>query len=267
MKIILGTANVKKKYGLSSNNLTLKEFGEVQHYLKKNNFFLEVAEDYKNTKHTTNNKLKLFYKINFFKNQNNLIKINNLLKNKNLFCLMIHNIKSIKYEGFKKIYNYLIFLKSKKIIKSFGISIYDLKDLNIIKNYNFDYIQIPLNIFNQTFNKRNTMQFRKKGTKFIARSIFFQGIVFDKRYLKLNSITLNNKIKKIQKELFKKKINILEFCLNYIKINTWLWGFVIGVDKLDQLKHIKNFFQRKKFIHKYQKYRIYEKKIIDPRHW
>ena len=78
---------------------------------------------------------------------------------------------------------------------------------------------------------------------------------------------MNNKIEIIQQELVKKKIDTLNFYLNYIKMNTWLWGFVVGVDSLGQLKYIKNTFQRKKFIHNYQKYRIHEKKIIDPRNW
>ena len=35
MKIILGTANVAKKYGLNSNNLKIKEFDKIKKYLKK----------------------------------------------------------------------------------------------------------------------------------------------------------------------------------------------------------------------------------------
>ena len=35
MKIILGTANVKNKYGLNANNLNLKEFNKVKNYSKK----------------------------------------------------------------------------------------------------------------------------------------------------------------------------------------------------------------------------------------
>ena len=262
MKIILGTANVKNKYGLNSNNLNLKEFTKVKSYLKKNNFYLEVAEDYNNLKYTSNNKIKLFYKINFYKNKNNFNKINKIMKNENLFCMMIHNIKSINYSNFEKLYNYINSLKSKKIIKNFGISIYDLKDLETIQKYNFDFIQIPLNIFNQTFNERNTLSLRKKGAKFIARSIFFQGTIFNNGYLKLNSNILNIKFKNIQKELSKKKIDILKLNLNYIKMNSWLWGFVVGVDSLKQLKQIKKTHQGKKFIYNYQKYRIYEKKII-----
>ena len=267
MKIILGTANVNKNYGLNSNKLNYKEFEKVKSYLKKNNFFLEVAEDYKNTKSTTNNNLKLFYKINFYENKNNFHKIDNLVKNKNIFCLMIHSTKSLKHKEFKILYDYISLLKSKKLIKNFGISIYDLKDLKIIKNYKFDFIQLPLNIFNQTFNNRNTLNIRNRGTKFIARSILFQGTTLNEGYVKLKSEKLNNKIQIIKKELFKKKIHILKFYLNFIKMNTWLWGFVIGVDDLNQLKQIRHFYIQRKFSHKYQKYRIYEKKIIDPRNW
>ena len=85
MKIILGTANVAKKYGLNSNNLKIKEFDKIKKYLKKNNFFLEVAEDYKNIKYTINNKLKLFYKINFFKKKIILPNFKNYLKKKIYF--------------------------------------------------------------------------------------------------------------------------------------------------------------------------------------
>ena len=86
---------------------------------------------------------------------------------------MLHNTKILKHKDFDKLYHYVNLLKSKNKIKNFGISIYDLNDLKIIKKYYFDYIQIPLNIFNQTFNYQNTLYFRKKGTRFIARSVFF----------------------------------------------------------------------------------------------
>ena len=44
MKIILGTANVKNKYGLNANNLNLKEFNKVKSYSKKNNFYWKLLK-------------------------------------------------------------------------------------------------------------------------------------------------------------------------------------------------------------------------------
>ena len=84
---------------------------------------------------------------------------------------MIHNIDKYSVENLKK--NYLILKNFSKTIPKLkiGISIYDIKDLNLIKksNLRFDYIQIPINILNNTFTKKNTSELRSKGSKFIAR--------------------------------------------------------------------------------------------------
>ena len=81
-----------------------------------------------------------------------------LLILKNIYCLMIHNIDHNSLKILKQ--NYLVLKNISKIIPKvkIGISIYDLKDLNLIRrsNLKFDYIQIPLNIFDNTFNKENT---------------------------------------------------------------------------------------------------------------
>ena len=174
MKIILGTANIKKQYGLNSNEFVIKDLNKVKNYSIKNNFFLEVAEDYKNTKYSLNDKLKLFYKINLNEKKKFFYKINNLCKKKNLFCLMLHNTKILKHKDFDKLYHYVNLLKSKNKIKNFGISIYDLNDLKIIKKYYFDYIQIPLNIFNQTFNYQNTLYFRKRVQDLLLDQFFYK---------------------------------------------------------------------------------------------
>ena len=49
----------------------------------------------------------------------------------------------------------------------------------------------------------------------------------------------------MNKILINEKINIVKFYLNFIKLNTWLWGFVVGVDNIAQLKQIKNTFSKK----------------------
>ena len=41
MKIILGTANIKKQYGLNSNEFVIKDLNKVKNYSIKNNFFFK----------------------------------------------------------------------------------------------------------------------------------------------------------------------------------------------------------------------------------
>ena len=90
---------------------------------------------------------------------------------------MIHNIDHNSLKKIKKNYSDLKKL-SKNIPKvKIGISIYDLKDLNLIRrsNLKFDYIQIPLNIFDNTFNEKNTSDLRKKGLNLLSKIHIFTG--------------------------------------------------------------------------------------------
>ena len=61
---------------------------------------------------------------------------------------MIHSEKDIKIFKYKKIKLFFESIKKKKIISKIGISIYDFSKMEkYLRIYNFDVIQIPLNIF------------------------------------------------------------------------------------------------------------------------
>jgi aryl-alcohol dehydrogenase-like predicted oxidoreductase len=239
---------------------------------KKKIIFFDCSIDYVNLNSLKNfffSKSKIFYKIKI--NQINIQKTIKELTSlkKNIYCLMIHNIDHNSIKRLKKNYANLKIL-SKIIPKvKLGISIYDLKDLNLIKrsNLKFDYIQIPLNIFDNTFNKENTNDLRKKGFKFIARSIFLQGILL--RSSKDQSIKKNFKIKlnKLDQFIYKHKISRLEICLDFIKKQKWINKTIIGIDDVHQLKNIIYKINIKKRIKYNYKFFTNEKKIIDPRIW
>ena len=267
MKLILGTANLNNSYGVNKNKLSLTEYKKITN-LFKNNFYIDTAHEYKNIDFIKKNKNKIFYKLNLIPNSKNLKIIEKISKIKNLHCIMLHNAKNLEHKHFNLIYEKIFKLKKLKIINNFGISIYDLKDLKKIKKkYFFDYIQIPVNILNQTFNEKNTSMLRRRGTKFIARSIFLQGIIFTSKYLKFNNKILNNKILLCENFCKKKKISKSRLFLNYIKTNKWLWGLVIGVDKYYQIKEISNILKKKALNINYKELRIKDEKIIDPRNW
>lgn len=273
MELIIGTANFSKQYGLENNMVKKKNLKNIFDFLqKKKIIFFDCSIDYVNLNSLKNfffSKSKIFYKIKI--NQINIQKTIKELTSlkKNIYCLMIHNIDHNSIKRLKKNYANLKIL-SKIIPKvKLGISIYDLKDLNLIKrsNLKFDYIQIPLNIFDNTFNKENTNDLRKKGFKFIARSIFLQGILL--RSSKDQSIKKNFKIKlnKLDQFIYKHKISRLEICLDFIKKQKWINKTIIGIDDVHQLKNIIYKINIKKRIKYNYKFFTNEKKIIDPRIW
>ena len=80
---------------------------------------------------------------------------------------MFHDIDDLKFKNSKLIYEYILKLKRKKKVNKIGISIYDTNELKYLnKNYYFDYVQVPVNLINQSFNFRNTKLLRKKELNF-----------------------------------------------------------------------------------------------------
>ena len=108
---------------------------------------------------------------------------------------------------------------------------------------------------------------RQNGTKFIARSVFFQGLIFDQNWKKLRSIKLKNKIFQIDKSVKKLKSTRLEMCIDFIKKLRWIDMFIIGVDSEDHLNNIFKAFKKQNKNKLTYKFFINEKKIIDPRLW
>ena len=129
-------------------------------------------------------KVEYITKIILKKNDINLNRLNqkivNSLKNlktNKIYCLLIHNTNFFKNDKtLNKIRNYLIKLKKEKIIKKYGVSIYDMKDLKkIYKKFDPDVVQLPLNIFDQ--NKIKSLWIKKmfdQKKRFILDQFFYK---------------------------------------------------------------------------------------------
>lgn len=276
MKIIIGTANLFKKYGINNKFISNKEFNHTTSLNQTNSIkLLDCSSEYGNF-----NKIKKLYlkKFNLFLKfktinekkeiniEKTIKKIDNFLKQKKkIYCLMFHDIKDLKFQNSKIIYDYILSQKKKRKVSKIGISIYKPDELNYIKkNYYFDFIQVPANLINQSFNYSNTRYFRIKGTKFIARSIFLQGAIFNNKFLIKHKILLK-KINQIKKNYNK---NLKVFFLQYIKNQKWLDGIVIGFDNIHQFKEIIDILKSKKKIGiNTKKFKLSKKEIIDPRTW
>lgn len=280
MKLIIGTANFSNRYGINNSSIEKKKITEIFQYCKKKSIkYFDCSFEYNNIesfhKNILSHNAKIYLKFKLEKDtkkknsiKKTINKINNFIKkNIKLYCLMFHDINDLKNENINSFLDYISNLRKQKKIKKIGISIYHPDELKVIKkkNFNFDYIQIPLNIFNQNFNNKNTEFLRRKGTKFLARSIFLQGAVFNEKFI-LKHKEICNKISLINKNY--KNYSIQFVLINFVKNIKWLNGVIIGVDSKIHLKEVhKNFMSRVPINIKINKYKIINNKIIDPRSW
>jgi aryl-alcohol dehydrogenase-like predicted oxidoreductase len=266
MKLSLGTAQFGFDYGISNKigQVKKKELFKILDFCHKNNIFnLDTAKSYGNAEKI----LGQYYNINRFKintkitNINTIKDIKNIKKNiedsiqklniKNIQVCYIHSFNDIKKKkDANKIFLELNKLKKNKKIKKIGISLYSVDELRYcLKNYKFDVIQIPINIFNQDFCEKKILQIlKKRKIEIEARSIFLQGFFFLKENQlskKFNSI--KNELSELRK-VYNSNKKILVFCLGFIKKISNIKRVVIGVTKLKELKIIVREFNKQKKI-------------------
>jgi len=122
----------------------------------------------------------------------------------------------------------LMDLKSLGLIKNIGVSIYTIDECKAaIEAEIFDYIQIPTSIIDTSIYS-NYIKDQSKKVKFVARSIFLQGSIFNK-----NKII--NKI--IDGEMLLEAIKSIEFLAkqNNLTLASLALGFVGSLKNIDHI--------------------------------
>lgn len=265
--LILGTANLNSEYGNLKNTLSIKDFNKCQNILIKNNLrYIETSFNY-------NNLNKLMKKIIFpnlsliIKSNLSNIEIEKIKKTKKdlIHCVMIHNpdllLKKKGYELYKKLEN----LKKKKFCKCIGVSFYNFSQIYpLIEKFNFDIIQIPLNIFDQRILSPKFINLiKRKNIKIQARSIFLQGLLVNKKH-KFSKLKIFKKFYEFSKN--SKKGEIFH-CINFVKSIKFIDYVVLGANSPLQLNEIIKNFKLKFLKFDYSKFNCSNKKVINPYLW
>ena len=172
MKLGIGTAQLGMRYGITNKSSKLKfiDFKKIILLSVKNKIYtIDTANNYGDSeikigkailKTKYKDKFKIVSKIGNIRK----VKISNIYKHildsislsisvmgvKNLEGILIHDIKDLESNKADEIFYSLIRIKNMGLIKKIGFSAYKIFDvIKYIKKYKFDFIQFPLNIFDQ----------------------------------------------------------------------------------------------------------------------
>lgn len=284
-KLSIGTANFGRNYNLINNfRIKNEKIKKIFLYLKKKNiFFIDTAQVYKNDKilksfssktneFITKIDIKTFskYKKKWNLENNYLITLKNKLNITRFYGVLIHiaNYREIEQRNCKELFIFLKNLKKKRLIKKIGFSIYEPRDAyKILKIFKFDLIQIPLNLFDNRFEKSGYLKkFKKKNIEIHTRSIFLQGLLLEDKIPK-KFITYNRKFNQLDSWVKLNNISKLDACIQYVLKFPEIDKIVVGFNSLDQLKQIVSRFKKKKKTYFSKELGISSTKLIDPRKW
>ena len=152
--------------------------------------------------------------------------------------LYIHDSESIKKDGT----SLDPILKYKDIFyKKLGISLYELDIFFMaLEKAEIEYIQIPINIFNMSFDQEMISIAKRRGKKIIVRSVFAKGLLTNK-WRSIAGYEMKNSIKLLRLEEIARKhsVKISDLALIWIMGIHDISGIVLGFEDEYELRGAK----------------------------
>ena len=155
--------------------------------------------------------------------------------------MLLHGSNALEGKKGETLYQALIDLKSQGLIKKIGVSIYSPSELDVVlKNFDIDLVQAPVNLFDHSMEKTGLGQnLKSKGIEFHARSVFLQGLLL------MESGSRPQKFSKWHEvfEAFDNWLAVnnktpLEATLKYVDQLSFVDKLVVGVDSKVHLEQI-----------------------------
>tara|TARA_A100000164_G_scaffold373028_1_gene403379 strand:- start:1726 stop:2589 length:864 start_codon:yes stop_codon:yes gene_type:complete len=285
MELVLGSAQFGLDYGISNDDgmTTLNEISKVLRYaqqikIKKIDTAYSYGNSHKSLASTNLENFKIISKlpkldgVKVDKDYALLI-VKEILSDLNLNQiegLLFHSSKDLLSKNGDFFYKLLINLKKEKLVKKIGVSVYDPKEIKIlIKNFDLEIIQAPLNIFDRRIiHSEITKELRNRNIVVQVRSIFLQGLLL----MNINSLPTyfdrwSEHMTKWDKFNKSNKLNAIESCINFIKDQNLIDEVIVGINNLKQLKEIYGYFMKKNKIHIDEELFNNDLGLIDPRNW
>ena len=163
------------------------------------------------------------------------------LKTDKLNELLLHRPAQLLGTNGEKIYKSILKLKEQGMVDRIGVSVYGPDELSeLIKRFDFDVIQAPMNIFDRRMENTGMLKHLKKiGVTIHIRSAFLQGLLLmPSEKMPVYFAPWAPLIKQYHQWLNQQNLSPLQACLSYLNQHSDIDKIIVGVDSIWQLKQI-----------------------------
>lgn len=163
------------------------------------------------------------------------------LKTDKLNDLLLHRPAQLLGTNGEKIYKSILKLKEQGIVDQIGVSVYGPDELSeLIKRFDFDVIQAPMNIFDRRMENTGMLKHLKKiGVTIHIRSAFLQGLLLmPSEKIPVYFAPWASLIKQYHQWLNQQSLSPLQACLSYLNQHSDIDKIIVGVDDIWQMKQI-----------------------------
>ena len=155
--------------------------------------------------------------------------------------ILLHQPSMLKMNSVKHILTFLEEMKRHGAIEAIGVSVYERSELEFAFDvFDFDFVQLPLNIFDQRLIRDGTISWLGKNNVSVhCRSVFLQGVLLNEtNYLHNKSAALRNHKQLLKKIASEFNCSVKDLCLSFVCSVEHVDNLVCGVDGIQQLNEL-----------------------------
>jgi aryl-alcohol dehydrogenase-like predicted oxidoreductase len=290
MKVALGTAQFGLNYGISNSRgkTKSKEVKNILNYaLSSGVNYLDTASIYGDSETVLGEvdvgsklwsivtKTPCFQQLNItqeevlFLRSNFESSLDKLVRN-NVYALLIHSVDDLFKKGGYMLFDEMLRLKEKGLIKKVGVSVYSSDEIyKVLERFPIDIIQLPISVLDQRLLSGGELALLKsKGVEIHARSIFLQGLLV----MPLNEINpyfypIMDKLLSFSNLALEQGLTKLELALNFVQSIDEVDKVIVGVNSLFHLKQILNVSHKRIINSDYKNLSCDNIEFINPALW
>lgn len=279
MKLALGTVQFGLDYGISNKNgkVSLESVKEILDYAKEMEInTLDTAslygsseevlgrfdlEDFNVITKTTKIDKTLDKNENFERFKEAFYSSQKKLGYIQLHGLMFHEADDLLSTQGQALWDLVDDFKQKEYVRKIGVSVYSPQQLEqIVKTFDIDIVQLPLNILDQRFLPI-LPELKKKNIEIHTRSTFLQGLLF------MDSKFINPFFDPIKPILDKLPQNRLASILSFVKNIDEIDKIVVGITSKNELQEICSQYNKNIEEIDFSQFKIFDEKFINPSKW
>lgn len=261
MKLGIGTVQFGMDYGISNLNgkCSLKEVGYIlQEAYSTGVEVIDTAALYGESEQALGNylqqyaSLKVITKTPKFSNAVITQKEADLLETTffrsldrlhltKVYGLLTHDADDLLRENGQLLFNRMETLKSRGFVKKIGVSVYNIEQLEqLTKLYKIDLVQLPLNVLDQRFFLKGSLQeLKAKDIEIHVRSVFLQGLLLiEPDKLSSNFESIRELLTSYHNYIRENGLSPVEGALSFISSIEEIDHFIIGVTSPIELQQI-----------------------------
>lgn len=246
MKIVLGTAQLTRAYGITARESAGASGGGPRHTLKSAEelgcFAIDTAPVYGSAEREigrAGTRLPLHTKLDPSVTLRDSVE-NSLRKLKRDHLDIVYFHHRLEPPDIAKIDSKIRPALDSEVVKNWGISVYDLSELSSLElSGSISVVQAPFNVLDRRFSEDVFAEFVGGGGQVFVRSIFLQGLLlFRSHELPPNLESLTPFLAEFWKICDDWSVNPIDGALQFASRKLPFAGFVVGTKSVDELTRI-----------------------------